>query len=71
MLHLRSVVELLVLVLIAGGVLGLLGSGGLGPGRLTQFGPVLWQVAFAAAGWLLLVCVGDELVRRIRQQLRK
>lgn len=71
MLHLRSVVELLVLVLIAGGVLGLLGSGGLGPGRLTHIGPVLWQVAFAAAGWLLLVCVGDELVRRIRQQLRK
>lgn len=70
MLHLRSVVELLVLVALAGGALGLLGSGALGPGRLQQIGPVLWQVALASAGWLLLACIGDELVRRVRRKLQ-
>lgn len=70
MLHIRSVIELLVLVAIAGAALGLLGSGGMGPGRLLQIGPVLWQVALAAAGWLLLVCIVDELVRRVRRKLQ-
>lgn len=66
MLHPRSVAELLILGLLAGAALGVLGSGGLGPGRLTQIGPVLWQCALAGAGWLALVCAADELVRRIR-----
>lgn len=66
MLHLRSVVELLLLGALAGAGLGLLGSGGLGPGRLAQIGPVLWKCALSSAAWLALACVGDELVRRIR-----
>ena len=71
MLHLRSVVELLALGLLAGAALGVLGSGGLGPGRLTQIGPVLWQSALAASGWLAVACIFDEALRRIRRLLEK
>lgn len=70
MLHARSVAELLLLGMLTGGVLGLLGSGGMGPGRLTQIGPVLWQAALAGAGWLALACVADEVIRRIRLATR-
>lgn len=66
MLHPRSVAELLVLGLLAGLALGFAAGGALGPGRLTEIGAVWWQVALAAAGWLLVASLLDELVRRIR-----
>ena len=69
-LHLQSVGELLLLGVVAGLVLGILSGGGLGPGRLAQIGPVLWQVMLASAGWLLVACIGDELVRQVRRKLR-
>ncbi len=70
-LHLQSVAELLVLGAVAGVLIGVLSSGGLGPGRLTSIGPVLWQVMLASAGWLLVASIGDELVRVIRRKLQK
>lgn len=66
-LHLQSVGELLALGAVTGLLLGVLSSGGLGPGRLALIGPVLWQVLLAGAGWLLVACLGDELVRQIRR----
>lgn len=69
--HLQSVGELLLLGAVAGVAIALLSSGGLGPGRLTAIGPVLWQLALATVGWLLVACIGDEVVRRIRGKLRK
>lgn len=70
-LHLQSVAELLLLGAVAGVLIGVLSSGGLGPGRLTSIGPVLWQVMLASAGWLLVASIGDELVRVIRRKLQK
>jgi hypothetical protein len=70
-LHLQSVGELLLLGAVAGLLLGVLASGGLGPGRLAQIGPVLWQVPLAAAGWLFVACLGDELVRLIRGNAKR
>ena len=70
-LHLQSVAELLLLGAFAGVLIGVLSSGGLGPGRLTSIGPVLWQVMLASAGWLLVASIGDELVRVIRRKLQK
>lgn len=69
-LHLQSVGELLVLGMVAGVLFGVLSSGGLGPGRLAHIGPVLWQLMLANAGWLLVACLGDELVRQLRRMLK-
>lgn len=70
-LHLRSVVELVLLGVLGSAALALMASGGIGPGRLMQIGPVFWQSAIAGGGWLAIACVGDELVRRVRRSLEK
>lgn len=69
-LHLQSVGELLVLGMVSGALLGVLSSGGLGPGRLAHIGPVVWQLMLVSAGWLLVACLGDELVRQLRRKLK-
>lgn len=59
-------------VLLAGlgaGLAALAVSGGMGPGRLAQVGPVWWQVGLVGAGWLALGHLLRWAVHAVRDRM--